>query len=57
MLIYKHGTQIPKPIFLKNNRLKFNNSLYLLGQMLVKLQFLRKSCTSKWEEKRNSTNY
>ena len=57
MLIYKHGTQIPKAVFLKNNRLKFNNSLYLLGQMLVKLQFLRKSCTSKREEKRNSTNY
>ena len=57
MLIYKHGTQIPKAVFSKNNRLKFNNSLYLLGQMLVKLQFSRKSCTSKREEKRNSTNY
>lgn len=57
MLIYKHETQIPKAVFLKNNRLKFNNSLYLLGKMLVKLQFLRKSCTRKREEKRNSTNY
>ena len=57
MLIYKHGNQIPKAVFLKNNRLKFNNSLYLLGQMLVRLHFLRKSCTRKREEKENSINY